>query len=427
MLARPQVTIPLGFTQGGSDHCRDWRDARLPLPSLEERIGGGQLRNTLNNLTELAWLGPECLGVFVGSPSVINLGGGHLVASHDYFGATSFNRTVRLLHSVDGGSNWLPLGTAAGQYWANLFARPGDAALYLLGNSGDDRSKVRDVVLSRSTDGGATWSAGHTLFKGWYATAPTPTVLAADGRLYRAMEGPDSKYKALLLWADADADDLTLASAWHASNAVSCERSFYPRAWRNLSTPLVWQEGNAVEAPDGTIALLLRVNGQTAAVRNVAGLLRFDRATSELAFDRFVSGPFSESKFAVKRDPAAAGGAAVYYAVSNNVTDQNAKAGLVWARNNQVLSTSRDLISWHVCARLLADDTGFHTLEASANYTGFHYADFAFDGRSLVQVVRSGYRGANSYHNANHAFAQRVDDYRRACGTEHLYPPVAFV
>ena len=63
----------------------------------------------------------------------------------------------------------------------------------------------------------------------------------------------------------------------------------------------------------------------------------------------------------------------------------------------------------------------------SANYTGFHYADFAFDGRSLVQVVRSGYRGANSYHNANHAFAQRVDDYRRACGTEHLYPPVAVV
>lgn len=418
MLARSIALPP--FT-AHSDSCAGWRDAWRPQPRLEERVGGGFVHDSILNLTRAAWLGPECLGVFVGSPSIINLGSGGLVASHDYFGATSFNATVRILHSGDGGVSWTERGTALGQYWASLFMRPNDAALYLLGNSGDDYATTRDVVLSRSADGGRTWSAGRVLFSGLYATAPTPTILAG-GRLYRAMEGPDSKYKAMVLWAEADAPDLAAPSAWHASSALPCERRFYPHGW-NISKPLVWQEGNAVEAPDGSIVVLMRVNGQTASVRNIAGLLRLDVRTSVLSFSRFVYGPFSESKFAVRRDPAAK--TPVYYAVSNNVTDQNAKAGLVWARNNQVLSTSVDLVHWRVCARLLADDTGFPTLEASANFTGFHYADFSFVGDDLQQVVRSGYRGANSFHNANHMFSQRIVDYRRACGTERLYGPPA--
>ena len=77
-----------------------------------------------------------------------------------------------------------------------------------------------------------------------------------------------------------------------------------------------------------------------------------------------------------------------------------------------------------VCAQLLADDTGFGA-RASANYTGFHYADWAFAGRDLLLVVRTGYRGASSYHNANRMTTRRVVGYRRVCGTEHLYAGTA--
>ena len=49
-------------------------------------------------------------------------------------------------------------------------------------------------------------------------------------------------------------------------------------------------------------------------------------------------------------------------------------------------------------------------------YTGFQYADFRFDGtggEDLVAVVRTGYRGANSFHNANRLTTLRVVNYSR--------------
>ncbi len=42
----------------------------------------------------VVWVGPECLGQAVGSPSAIRAPNGRLLVSHDFFGASTFNDTV---------------------------------------------------------------------------------------------------------------------------------------------------------------------------------------------------------------------------------------------------------------------------------------------------------------------------------------------
>lgn len=104
-------------------------------------------------LSELVYVGPECRGVFVGSPAIVELStssstvlstgaasGSVLVASHDFFGATTFNDTVQVLRSTDGGAHWSFLSNVSGMYWANLFVI--DDTLYMLGVAGDDIHKT---------------------------------------------------------------------------------------------------------------------------------------------------------------------------------------------------------------------------------------------------------------------------------------------
>ena len=115
-----------------------------------------------------------------------------------------------------------------------------------------------------------------------------------------------------------------------------------------------------------------------------------------------MDGPFGSSKFVVRRAAPAAG--SEYYALSTNITAEAVAVGATGARNNLVLSTSRDLRSWRVCRTLLADDTGFSVAD-SARYTGFEYPDWKFDGADIVAGVRIAYRGAASGKSVMNAIA----------------------
>ena len=67
-----------------------------------------------------------------------------------------------------------------------------------------------------------------------------------------------------------------------------------------------------------------------------------------------------------------------------------------------------------MCAQLLYDDTGFST-EDSCRYTGFHYVDWIFDGEDILYVPRTGYRGADSFHNANRVTYKVIENYAAVC------------
>jgi hypothetical protein len=55
---------------------------------------------------------------------------------------------------------------------------------------------------------------------------------------------------------------------------------------------------------------------------------------------------------------------------------------------------------------------GARLVLAKVKFTGFHYADWHFDGTDLMVAVRTAYRGANSYHNSNRATYARLRNYR---------------
>ena len=391
---------------------------------LKLRVGAGMLADSALRASEVVWVGPECLNVFVGSPSLVQLEDGGWLASHDLFGDYWPRDTVHILRSPSGASPtgvaWQPLSNVTGLYWANLFEHRG--ALYLLGVDGDDVHKVSPphttamkggpVAISQSTDGGVHWSKPVTLINGSFQTAPTP-VIEHDGVLYRTMEDSAAGgCGALVLWAAAGSNLLSPAS-WSRSNALVAE-DFRKGAG-------TWQEGSVVVAPSGEVWNLLRVNGQTTEWNNKAAATVLDRASGKLTFKQWVDGPFSNSKFAVRRDPASP--TPVYYALSTNVTDTNialARRNVSWAigaRNNLVWSRSLDLVSWEVCTTVLADDTGLAPA-ASAEYTGFQYPDWRFDGKDVVALVRTAYRGAPGAGRSNRVTSVRIVDYAGICGAD---------
>ncbi len=209
---------------------------------VECRTGGGVIADSLLDLTEVVWVGPETQGVYVGSPSIWRLpASGELVASHDFFFET-INTTVQVFIDRTGrgdagaGAVWEYAGNVSGLYWASLFTAPpsvgvggggggggsrdgGDlpwgrqqqhhhrqattsigagnptaTPLYLIGVSGGDRATQRSVVISRSDDKGSTWTVPSVLVPAMpavnttYHCAPTPVLVGSDGRLSRAFE-----------------------------------------------------------------------------------------------------------------------------------------------------------------------------------------------------------------------------------------------
>ena len=136
-----------------------------------------------------------------------------------------------------------------------------------------------------------------------------------------------------------------------------------------------------------------------------------DVGSSKLEFRGHLDGPFSESKFVVRRDPDSP--TPRYYAASNDVTGSNAAQGLVFARNNLVLSTSDDLLEWQVCSTILRDDSEFDAI-TSAWHMGFQYPDFQFDRLDMLVAIRTAYRGAVQGC-SNRETALRVADFRSVC------------
>ena len=228
------------------------------------------------------------------------------------------------------------------------------------------------VVLSRSIDGGHSWSTPSVVLRGSYQTGPTP-MATLNGVIYRTMEDSSVGVGALVMWARTT-DDLLDASSWQHSAPLTAPPA--PADGRRRD----WQEGNALVAPSGEIWNVLRVNGQTAAFHNVVGIAVLDTKTRSLSFKQYASGPFGPSKFHILRDGDGDGDgdggtgsgaqpAAAYYALSTNVTDAAAAAGIYGARNNLVLSKSLNLVDWTVCERVLYDDTGL-SFNDSAKYVG---------------------------------------------------------
>ena len=355
---------------------------------------------------------------YLGSPSIVQLPDGALLATYDYFGpGCPRNREGEehlssVYRSRDRGCTWANVTHISGAFWSSLFLHQG--AVYLLGTS----QQYGSIVIRRSQDGGNTWThprdkTSGLLFPGRpgrqppnYHCAPVPVLLHED-RLYRAFEDCDpcvwgSGFRALVISASTDADLLDTAS-WRMSNKLAYDSAWTPSSWGHIPLP-GWLEGNMVAGPDGAVWDILRFN--SAPVVDKAAMVRVHDEGRRLSFapsTGFIDLPGGMTKFVIRRDSATG----YYLTLSNNNTDP------AYPRQRNVLSLlkSRDLRHWQHVRTLLQDDSGL-SHEESVRQVGFQYPDWQFDGPDIIYLVRTAYGGAHNYHDANRIAFYRLEDYR---------------
>jgi hypothetical protein len=370
--------------------------------------------------TQLRWQDPATK-TYLGSPSLVRLPDGALLASHDYFGPgcprnhEGEEHLTSVYRSEDDGVTWRNVTHIANAFWSTLFVHRG--AAYLFGCS----QQYGSIVIRRSDDGGFTWTHpadGHSglLFRGgYYHTAPNyhcapVPLLVKEGRIYRAFEDCDpcvwgSGFRALVVSAPEEADLLDAAS-WTMSNKLSFDPAWVPPGWGKLTRP-GWLEGNCVEAPGGEIWNVLRFNSDPLADR--AAVVTVHDGGRRIAFDPatgFIDFPGGMTKFTIRRDSVTG----CYLTLSNPNTNPALGAS---QRNRLVLCASEDLRTWREYRVLLGDDSGLDEMQ-SRQMTGFQYVDWHFDGADILYLVRTAYGSAHNFHDSNRITFHRLVNFRQA-------------
>ncbi len=356
---------------------------------------------------------PAYKRIYIGSPSIVKLANGDLIASNDFFGPNAEARPdgrsfTRIYRSTDGGSHWSVVTDLSGQFMSGLFLHQG--ALYIMGVSGG-YSSGNQVVIRKSIDNGTTWTiptTDHTglLRRGKYHTAPTPVVVHG-GRIWRAMEdalGPSTvfakQYRALMMSAPVNSDLLDSAS-WTVSNPLAHDPTYMNGYFWG------WLEGNAVVSPTGQLLNVLRVhtfskNREQAAFVEVSSdgtIATFNPSNG------FSDMPGSMKKFTIRYDATSNR----YWTLANYVPSQFYNiVPLDQIRNTLALCSSADLVSWSVDSVIVQHpDIYLH---------GYQYVDWQFDGTDIIAVSRTshedGQGGAANHHDANYLTFHRVTDFR---------------
>ena len=372
---------------------------------------------------------PERAKSYLGSPSIVRLTDGALLASHDYFGLAGCPKNheaeeslTSIYRSEDNGASWVNITHIMNCYWSSLFLH--DGAVYILGTS----QQYGSIVIRRSTDGGFTWThpaneRSGLLFRGGvyhdppnYHCGPMP-VVSHDGRLYRAFEDCDppgwGNFQAGVISAPVDADLLDAAN-WTMSNKIPFDPGWIPSSWdKHEATAPVWREGNVVVAPDGQLWNIMTYEAGAIMDEKCPRLLISD-AGKTLSFDPdsgYIDFPGAKAKFTIRRDPVTG----KYLSLVNSLVDKDLLRQMasddlasqryrgkhpMRQRNVLSLTVSDDLWNWRMVKTLLRDDTGLAP-EASILLTGFQYVDWQYDGDDLIYVVRTAYRGARNFHDSN--------------------------
>jgi hypothetical protein len=392
-------------------------------------------------VSEVHYQNPETR-TYVGSPSLLRLKDGSLLATLDYDGdrAPLNHEGEECLTSVyrsrDNGGSWQLLNHIVGAFWSNLFESEG--RVYLLGNSAHDGH----IVIRRSTDGGLTWTfprdpesgllfaAGPGRTPPNYHCAPVP-MLVHQGRIYRAFEDNDetqvfaSGFRSLVISA-AEKTDLLRADSWRMSNRLAYDQQCdppgfgaypadYPHYLEGKNAPEPegrhsepgWLEGNVVADPRGQVWIVLRLNSFP--VLNKAARIKVDGEGQSVSFDPnsgYLDFPGGASKFSIRREP----GTGKYWTLVNDMEDGSQPI----RRNRLSLYCSPDLDSWQRAAVLMRDDSEPDPV-SSVLRTGFQYVDWQFDGDDIIYLTRTAYKGAPNFHDANRITFGRVRRYGTLC------------
>ncbi|MBR2508153.1 MAG: exo-alpha-sialidase [Lentisphaeria bacterium] len=369
---------------------------------------------------------PERSKTYLGSPSIVRLPDGVLVACHDYFGNANAAGLSSIYRSEDNGKTWENSTHLMNSNQGTLFLHKNE--LYYLGLS----CGLGSLVVRKSTDGGYTWTvpadehSGLILKAGKKHENPNfhnsgNRVLFHNGRIWNAMEelyynGTDKQiwqapnFRAFVISASQD-DDLLEASSWVCSNKLVFEENKFPERIKSIlmshdswSKGSGWLEGNVVVDPAGKMYNMIRVHF-TEPNKAILLDLSDDGKTLTCNYEKavidFVGG---WGRFSVQRDPETG----IYYSLTNYI----ATGDVPTSRNTLDLAASEDLIHWYNLGTVLKDESGLNP-DMSIQLTGFQYADWHFEKDDIIYISRTAYRGANSFHNSNRITYHVLKDFRK--------------
>ena len=254
---------------------------------------------------------PDKDSVYAGSPALDQLPTGELVASYEWFRPSPKKEAIpnqtEVKVSTDGGRTW-ELRGKTDIIWPSLFVY-GDA-LYMIGN----RRRSREVIISRSSDGGYNWAEEVQLFDVRSHNAPT-SVTFQNGYVYRAFEtvprtgrsgGGRSSWESFVVAGDLK-QDLLDPSAWRMSATLR-----FPGAPDNIhvhsyppemGTEDCWIEGNVISV-QGQLRNILRVHMKGRAIVGIAAIcdLADDGQTMNYRFSQFCPMLGGQCKFHIVFD-----------------------------------------------------------------------------------------------------------------------------
>ncbi len=353
-------------------------------------------------------------GISLGSPSLVKLPNGNLLASYDFNGSKykpvsngTNDSAVNL--STDGGKTWKKIATVPRLMWASLFT-VGDT-VYLVGRD----TASGKLAIVKSADFGYTWTAAKDgqIDKGVTQShrAPTPVVVH-NGRVYIACEdsanaagelsGVPTK-RAYMISAPVDAD-LTKAASWTKSNSMEFDNAWVdPDLYYGGSyTGFGAYEGNAVAGPDGSMYIILRMDSDP--TTGLACVLKLSADNKTLTFERIINLPVGKEKFAIRYDETSG-----KYIAIGNAKDTGS---FPTQRNIVAMYYSDDLIDWTFGATLISDNSLIMPELSAQNY-GYQYPDFLIDGNNILLLVREASGTTTYFHDANFITYYTVNDFRR--------------
>jgi len=368
--------------------------------------------------------------MFTGECALVHIPGGGLLATYKLWSRSGFPPwNTRLARSFDKGESWEelpPLDVCD----AMPFVHCGD--LYLIANNRGELTAdtagrkthggpqaARDIVLSRSSDGGKSWLEPVILFEGSYWNAPTGCAVAND-RIYRAFDIPDpgmvddgvSGRRSVVVAGDLSSD-LLGPGAWRISPPVafpgvpiSLKRGLYPEK------PDTWLEPNVV-CVNGKLQVLSRVRIDYLSTAGMCAVCDIDDNGRDLShrFVQFHPMPGGQCKFYIIHDEATG----LFWTPANLVTNsQDAEwgkrlraGGFHQGPGNErrllMLMYSLDALNWFQGGCIAMSR---NPLES------FHYAAPLIDGDDLLILSRTSSPDARHQHDSDLVTFHRVEDFR---------------
>ena len=402
---------------------------------------------------------PDASAIYCNSPGIARTPTGRLVATLDLGGpGTARLPETRALAARESIAELDMLGRIYtsddhGRTWTHrrdfpcMHARPFCAGgrVYVLAHR-------RDLMVMRSDDDGATWSAPHTLTRDEYWHQAPCNVHYAHGCVYLVMErlardalASHASAFAPVLMRAAATDDLTDPNAWtYASELVFQEAialdeldwfgvPFFHTQMDGMAatperplTPLGWLETNVVQFvdpghqwhdPSGrTFHLYMRAYTGGTGYAAVAKVTEHADGSMATALQRTPSGrrvaflpcPGGQMKFHIVYDEPSS----LYWLLSSHATDSMTRPERLAAdrfdlpnneRHRLQLHFSRNCVDWSFA--------GMVAVGASAVQSR-HYASMVVDGDDLHVLSRSGDARARSAHDVNLITFHTVADFR---------------